>query len=189
MLVEMINQQGADGTTEPTVFGPFHVEGAPRREMGESIASDTSAPALTFTGVVRDLDGQPIEGAELDVWQNAPNGLYDVQDADVEGMDMRGRFVTGPDGRYAFDTIRPIAYKIPDDGPVGKMVEQAGRHPWRPAHTHVMLSADGYKRVITHLFDAASDYLDSDIVFGVRESLIADMSGDTLSYDFVLEPA
>ena len=189
MLVEMINQDGAEGTTEPTVFGPFHVEGAPAKAMGESIAGDgETGQRLAFRGAVKDLDGRPVEGAELDVWQTASNGLYDVQDESQPPMNMRGRFTTGADGRYEFVTVRPIAYTIPGDGPVGDMLRATGRHNWRPAHTHVMIGAPGYKTVITHLFDEHSDHLDSDAVFGVRESLVVDMSGD-VEYDFVLEPA
>lgn len=189
MLVEMVNQDGAAGTTEPTVFGPFHVEGAPYREMGDSIViDDDTGPVLTFSGIVRDLDGNPLEGAELDVWQTATTGFYDVQDENQTPMNMRGRFVTGPDGTYSFQTVRPVAYPIPGDGPVGAMLNATGRHNWRPAHTHVMVTIPGYKSVITHLFDAGSDYLDSDAVFGVRDSLVVDMSGPTVAYDFVLEP-
>lgn len=190
MLIEMINQDGAPGTTDPTVFGPFHVPGAPARQMGDSVViDDDPGELLTFTGVVRDLEGNPLDGAELDVWQTASNGMYDVQDPNQTPMNMRGRFTTGPDGRYEFRTARPIAYRVPDDGTVGDMLELLGRHVWRPAHTHVVVTVPGYKTIITHLFDSESDYLDSDVVFGVRESLIADMSGEVVTYDFVLEPA
>ena len=188
MLVEMINQHGAEGTTDPTVFGPFHVEGAPERAMRDSIiVDDDPGPRVTFRGAVRDLDGNPVDGAELDVWQTASNGFYDVQDDGQTPMNLRGRFTTGADGAYEFVSVRPVAYPIPGDGPAGAMLRATGRHNWRPAHTHVMVSAPGHKTVITHLFDAASDYLDSDAVFGVRDSLVVDMSGDTVDYDFVIE--
>jgi hydroxyquinol 1,2-dioxygenase len=189
MLVEMINQEGAEGTTDPTVFGPFHVEGAPMRKMGESIViDDDPGPRVTFRGSVRDLQANPINGAEIDVWQTASNGLYDVQDPEQTPMNLRGRFVTGVDGRYKFVSVRPVAYPIPGDGPTGDMLRATGRHNWRPAHTHVMVTAPGYKTIITHLFDAQSDYLDSDAVFGVRGSLVVDMSGDEVEYDLVVEP-
>ena len=190
MLVEMINQQGAVGTTDPTVFGPFHVAGAPMMQMGDSIlVDDDPGPELTFRGTVRDLDGQLLDGAELDVWQGATNGLYNVQDPDQSALNLRGRFTTGPDGAYAFRTVRPVAYPVPGDGPVGAMLRANGRHNWRPAHTHVVISAPGYKTVITHLFDRDSDYLDSDTVFGVRDSLVVDMSSGVVEFDFVLQPA
>jgi len=188
-LVEMIDQRGAPGTTEPTVLGPFHVEGAPRREMGDSIViDDDPGPRIRFRGVVRDVAGAPVEGAELDVWQAASNGLYDVQDPDATPMNLRGRFVTGADGRYELVTVRPVPYPIPGDGPVGAMLRACGRTDVRPAHTHVRVSAKGYRQVTTLLIDAGSAHLDTDPVFAVRESLVVDMSGDTVDHDFVIEP-
>lgn len=191
MLVEMINHAGAEGSTEPTVFGPFHVEGAPQKEMGESIVKypmDTDDP-VTFRGTVRNLDGDPIDGAQLDVWSTASNGLYDVQDAEQAELNMRGVYTTAADGAYDIVAVRPVDYTIPGDGPAGDLLFENGRHNWRPAHMHFVVSAPGYKTVITHLFDDESNYLDSDAVFGVRESLIADMKDDVCEYDFVLGPA
>lgn len=190
MLVEMINQMGAEGTTEPTVFGPFHVEGATRREMGDSIVVDPmdADEPLTVLGEVRSLGGGPIEGATLDVWQAASNGFYDVQDSSQTPLNMRGIFTTGADGRYEVRTVRPVSYPVPDDGPAGALLDATGRHNWRPAHVHFMVSAPDHKTVITHLFDSQSDFLDSDVVFGVRDSLIVDMNGGRCDYDFVLEP-
>ncbi len=189
MLVEMINHDGAEGSTEPTVFGPFHVEGAPHREMGDSIIVDSMADdhEVTYVGRVLGLDGAPIEGATLDVWETASNGFYDVQDGDQTPMNMRGIFTTGSDGRYEIEGVRPVPYQIPGDGPAGDLLFENGRHNWRPGHMHFVVSAPGHKTVITYLFDAASDYLGSDAVFGVRDSLVVDMSGDRCEYDFVLE--
>ncbi len=190
MLVEMINQKGAEGTTDPTVFGPFHVPDAPMLQMGDSIlVDDDPGSQLTFRGTVRDLDGNVLDGAELDVWQGASNGLYNVQDVNQSDINLRGRFLTGADGSYEFRTVRPVAYPVPEDGPVGSMLRANGRHNWRPAHTHVVVSAPTYKTVITHLFDRESEYLDSDTVFGVRDSLVVDMTAGTVDYDFVLERA
>lgn len=191
MLVEMINHAGAEGTTEPTVFGPFHVGGAPRMEMGESIVKypmDNDEPVM-FRGTVKDLQGEPIEGAELDVWSTASNGLYDVQDAEQAELNMRGIFTTGTDGVYDIAAVRPVAYPIPGDGPAGDLLFENGRNNWRPGHMHFVVSAPGHKTVITHLFDDQSDHLDSDAVFGVRESLIANMNDGVCEYDFVLGPA
>lgn len=188
MLVEMVNQRGAEGTTDPTVFGPFHLPGAPDKQMGDSIViSDPGGEPRTFRGTVRDLDGAPLDGVLLDVWQGASNGLYDVQDPDAPEWNMRGRFTTGQDGTYSFVTSRPVAYPIPDDGPVFGMLMAAGRHNFRPGHTHVVLSKPGYKTIITHVFDRDSKYLDSDAVFGVRDSLVIDMSQPVVEFDFVLE--
>lgn len=189
MLVEMINHGAAEGSTEPTVFGPFHVEGAPHREMGDSIIVDPMDDdhMVTFSGRVLGLDGSPIEGATLDVWSTASNGSYDVQDDSQTPMNMRGIFTTGSDGRYEIVGIRPVPYQIPGDGPAGDLLFENGRHNWRPGHMHFVVAAPGHKTVITQLFDAASDYLDSDAVFGVRDSLVVDISGDRCEYDFVLE--
>ena len=189
MLVEMINHVAAEGSTEPTVFGPFHVDGAPRRAMGDSIIVDSMEDdrEVTFAGRVLGLDGNPIEGATLDVWETASNGYYDVQDGSQTPMNIRGIFTTGSDGAYEIKGIRPVPYQIPGDGPAGDLLFENGRHNWRPGHMHFVVGAPGHKIVITHLFDAASDYLDSDAVFGVRDSLIVDMRGDCCNYDFVLE--
>jgi hydroxyquinol 1,2-dioxygenase len=189
MLVEMINQDAADGTTEPTVFGPFHLDGAPPKDFGDSIVATGDGERLVLRGTVRNLDGEAIAGATLDVWEVGANGLYDVQDPKVQGMNLRGVFTTDEEGRYELRTVRPIDYTIPDDGPVGKLLAAASRHPWRPAHIHVVASAPGYKTVTTHAFDAKSAYLDSDAVFGVRESLIVDMEGGEAVFDVVLDRA
>ncbi|MFT7475408.1 MAG: protocatechuate 3,4-dioxygenase beta subunit [Verrucomicrobiales bacterium] len=191
MLIEMINHQAEAGSTEPTVFGPFHVDNAPRKEMGGSIVIDPSDldEPVVYHGTVRDLDGNPIEGAEPDVWCTASNGFYDVQDPSQTPLNMRGIFTTGADGSYEIMAVRPVAYTIPGDGPAGELLFENGRHSWRPAHMHFVVSAEGQKTVITHLFDSESDYLDSDAVFGVRDSLIADMTGRRCEYDFVLAEA
>ena len=191
MLVEMINQQGAAGATEPTVFGPFHFDGAIERELGSTIIDDPvdEGESMVISGTVSSLDGAPIAGAIVDVWQTAANGFYSMQEPEAQNlMNARGVFHTDDQGRFEFTTVRPVKYQIPGDGPVGDMLRGSGRHNWRPAHTHFLISAPGYKDVITHLFDRDSDYLDSDAVFGVRPSLIVDMNGGSTSYDFVLEP-
>jgi protocatechuate 3,4-dioxygenase beta subunit len=191
MLVEMINHQAAEGTTEPTVFGPFHVDGAPHKAMGESIVADPSKDdeSIVFRGVIQDRDGSPIGGVELDVWSTATNGLYDVQDIGQSEMNMRGIFTTAADGAYEIVGVRPVKYPIPGDGPAGELLFANGRHNWRPGHMHFVVSAPGHETVITHLFDADSEYLDSDAVFGVRDSLVVDMNDGECRYDFVLEPA
>lgn len=197
MLVDAVNNRVPDGATETTVFGPFHVEGAPEREMGASISLDGKGEACLFEGRVLDLDGKPIENALVSVWSDNEDGFYDVQQPDIQpAFNNRGIFRTGPDGRYAFRGIKPVSYPIPDDGPVGKMLAALGRHPWRPAHMHFMLTAPGYRRVITHTFVAGDPYLISDAVFGVKGSLIvpfekvdSDREVWRCVYDFVLCPA
>jgi protocatechuate 3,4-dioxygenase beta subunit len=173
MVVDAVAHSGAENVTPSTVLGPFYVPDSPERPMGSSIVEmDGSGEPVLVSGTVRGTDGEAIEGAVLDVWQNAANGMYAVQDSGQPESNLRGRFVTGPDGRFSFWSVRPTEYAIPDDGPVGAMLRATGRHPWRPAHIHVIVSAPGLVAVTTHLFDDESAYLDSDAVFGVKPSLI-----------------
>jgi catechol 1,2-dioxygenase len=175
MLVDAINHRRPDGATENTVFGPFHVDGAPRRAMGDSISLDGKGELCLYTGRVLDLDGQPIAGATVDVWSDNADGYYDVQQpGEQPEWNNRGVFTTGADGAYRFIGIKPVSYPIPNDGPVGQMLEKVERHPWRPAHMHFLVSADGHEQIVTHIFVAGDDYLQSDAVFGVKDSLIVD---------------
>jgi hydroxyquinol 1,2-dioxygenase len=169
-LVDVVN--AAAGATESTVLGPFYVPGAPRREMGEQIGRPGDGSPTLVRGRVTGAGGHPLDGATLDVWQTAGNGLYDTQDPDQPEFNLRGVFVTGPDGLYEFRTVRPVSYPIPVDGPVGDLLRNAGRHNWRAAHIHAIVSAPGHRAVTTHVFDADNPYLASDAVFGVRDSLV-----------------
>lgn len=197
MLVDAINNRRPEGATENTVFGPFHVEDAPIRAMGDNISLDGKGDSCLFEGRVIDLNGKAIEGACVDVWSDNADGFYDVQQPYIQPQwNNRGRFYTGADGTYAFRGIKPTSYPIPDDGPVGKMLAALGRHPYRPAHMHFLVTAPGFQRLITHTFVGDDSYLTSDAVFGVKQTLIAPFepvsSGDTLwrsPFDFVLTPA
>jgi hydroxyquinol 1,2-dioxygenase len=173
MLVDALAHELPAGATESTVLGPFYVPGSPRREYGESMVIEPGAgvPAWVY-GRVLDTSGAPIAGAELDVWQNGADMLYAVQRPEAEEDHLRGRYLTRDDGTYAFVAVRPVPYPIPDDGPVGRMLAASGRHPWRPAHIHMIVRAPGYRTVTTHVFDATSEYLDSDTVFAVKPSLL-----------------
>src|SRR3954471_11012706 len=175
MVVDLLDHRKPDGATESTVFGPFHRLGAPEMPMGGNIAhrDRTGTPTLV-RGCVLDLDGKPVANALLDVWQTQTNGLYDAQDAHPDELHMRGKFRTDAEGRYLIRTVRPVNYPIPSDGPVGRMLKATGRHPWRPAHTHFVVSAEGYEPVTTHIFDRTDPYLQSDAVFAVKDSLICD---------------
>lgn len=177
MVVDLLDHRKPDGATESTVFGPFHRLGAPDLPPGGNIAQRDAVgvPALV-SGRVLDLDGKPIAGAELDVWQAQTNGLYDSQDEHPDQMHMRGKFRTDADGRYVIRTVQPVNYPIPSDGPVGAMLKATGRHPWRPAHIHFVVSADGYDPVTTHIFDRTDPYLQSDAVFAVKDRLIVDFA-------------
>jgi catechol 1,2-dioxygenase len=172
MFVDAINHEQSGATTESTVLGPFWAAGSPLREYGQSIAERGDGPPAWVSGRVLDSAGAPIAGAELDVWQNGSDRLYAVQDPDAPEHHLRGRFRSREDGSYAFLAARPSAYPIPDDGPVGRMLSATGRHPWRPAHIHIIVRAEGYQTLTTHIFDADSEYLDSDTVFAVKPSLI-----------------
>jgi hydroxyquinol 1,2-dioxygenase len=172
MLVDALANPLPEGVTESTVLGPFYSEGAPRREYGEGMAAEPAGDPAWVFGRVLSADGSPIAGAELDVWQNGDDRLYAVQRPEADEHHLRGRFTTRDDGSYAFLAVRPVPYPIPFDGPVGQMLEATGRHPWRPAHIHVIVRAPGHRTVTTHIFDADSEYLDSDAVFAVKPSLL-----------------
>lgn len=174
MLVDAINNRRPTGATENTVFGPFHVAGAPLRQMGDSINLDGKGESCLFEGRVIDIHGNPIEGAKVDVWSDNAEGFYDVQQPGIQPKwNNRGTFVTGPDGVYRFVGIKPVSYPIPNDGPVGQMLDHLGRHPYRPAHMHYLITADGYQKLVTHVFVGDDPYIESDTVFGVKNTLIA----------------
>ncbi len=196
MLVDAINNRRPAGATENTVFGPFHVADAPIRAMGDTISLDGKGEACLFEGKVIDLHGTPIEGACVDVWSDNADGFYDVQQPGIQPKwNNRGRFFTGRDGAYAFRGIKPTSYPIPDDGPVGKMLAHLGRHPYRPAHMHFLVTAPGFQKLVTHTFVGDDAYLESDAVVGVKKTLIAPFErlegADTAwrsPFDFVLTP-
>ena len=194
MLTVAMNNDKPAGCTEATVFGPFYVEGAPTFDLGEDVANGAPGVPCTVRGSVRGLDGEPVPGAEIHVWQADAEGKYDVQRAGLHDHQARGVLHANGKGQYHFRSILAEAYPIPDDGPVGDMLKATRRHPWRPAHLHFMIKAPGYETLITHVFRNGDSYLDSDAVFGVRQSLIADWvqqpDGKYLvEYDFVLAPA
>lgn len=177
MLVETINHRARGVATESTVLGPFHVVKSPARSLGADIALTGEGEACLVTGRVIGPDDEPIGGATVDVWQADADGYYDVQRAEsVPEGNLRGLFTTDPDGTFWFRTIMPRYYPIPDDGPVGALLEATGRHPYRPAHIHFLVQAEGYRPVTTHVFAADSPYLGSDAVFGVKPSLVRDFT-------------
>ncbi len=170
MLVDAINHRKPGGATETTVLGPFYVPGSSNLPMWTDIAKGLSGSPTYVHGRVLDVDGKPIAGAQLDVWQNDSEGFYDVQRPGA--VYARGKLVTDAEGRYGFRTIKPVSYPIPTDGPVGQMLLGMGRHPYRPAHVHTIVSAPGYDTVTTHVFVKGDPYLGSDAVFGVKDSLV-----------------
>ena len=202
MLVDAINNR-APGATESTVLGPFYVDDPPRAELGADISGGRHGERLYVDGTVRAADGSRLPGATVDTWHSDTEGYYDVQH-DGEAY-MRARFAADGDGRFRFWSVVPSSYAIPDDGPVGQMLQAQGRHPYRPAHVHFMIAAPGYSRLVTHLFVAGDEYLGSDAVFAVKESLVCELErhppgtapdGTVLAepyarlhYDFVLAEA
>lgn len=177
MLVETINGDRVQGATESTVLGPFHMTESPVRELGDDIDLVGGAEPCVVSGRVRSADGTPLPGAVLDVWQADDQGFYDVQQPDEQPAgNGRGLFTADTEGRFWFRTCVPAPYPIPTDGPVGDLLRATGRHPYRPAHIHFIVSAEGHVPVTTHIFVAGSDYLDSDAVFAVKQSLVQDFA-------------
>ena len=175
MLVDSINNRKPGTATESTVLGPFHVSNAPRYANGANICLDGKGEQTLVSGTVKDTEGKPIAGALLDVWQANEDGFYDVQQKGVQpDMNLRGVFTTDAEGKFWFRSAKPRHYPIPNDGPVGQLLEHLGRHPNRPAHLHFIVGAEGFRPVTTHIFTPDCPYLHSDAVFGVKQSLVAD---------------
>ncbi|WP_282027870.1 dioxygenase [Ruegeria faecimaris] len=169
-LVDMLHS--SPEATSSSVLGPFHVSGAPPLPFGGDMKRHYGGPVLLAEGVIRDTDGNPISGAELDIWQTAPNGMYASQDEEQDTYSFHGLMTTGEDGKYAFTTVKPVEYTVPSDGPVGDILRACGRHPWRPSHLHYIVKAPGYRSLVTEIFPDDDPYLDQDTVFGVRDDLV-----------------
>lgn len=205
MLVTAQNNRKPVGCTESTVFGPFHVEDSPVHELGDDISNGAPGEPCFVRGKVLSINGTSLPNAKIEVWQADEDGFYDVQYEGNDDHKARATLYSGPHGEYHFRSITANAYPIPHDGPVGRLLKVLGRHPWRPAHLHFMISAPGHETLITHVFRNGDEYLDSDAVFGVRSTLIADWDRHepgtapdgtsmdvpffTLDFDFVLNPA
>ncbi|GAB3943056.1 intradiol ring-cleavage dioxygenase [Kribbella albertanoniae] len=191
MLTVGLGNPASAGATESTVFGPFFVEGSPEVEIGGDIANGAPGHPCLVSGRVLNLKGEPIEGARVETWEADEDGFYDVQKSDLQGPQNRAHLITDAEGNYAFWAVKPVAYPIPDDGPVGEMLHAGGRGPMRPAHIHFMVTAPGYHRLITHVFEKGDPYLGNDAVFGVKDSLIAEFTEHpdghySVNYDLVL---
>jgi hydroxyquinol 1,2-dioxygenase len=203
MLVVQMNHRLDPRATPATVLGPFHIEGSPELGYGADMSDGLPGTPLYVHGTVRDLDGAPVAGAVLDVWQADNEGLYESQHADVDEARLRGKYRTRDDGGYCLRTVAPLGYTIPMDGPVGELISRTGISHFRPAHVHFLLAVPGFEPLITHLFQAGAEYLDSDVVFGTKAELVVEFEerepgptpdGGTLDrpwlearYDFVLQ--
>ena len=169
-LVDMVNM--VPGGTSSSVLGPFHISGAPPIPLGFDMKRHYPGEVLLAEGVVRDMSGAPIQGAAIDIWQTAPNGLYSSQDPEQDTYSFHGIQTVGADGRYAFTTVKPVSYEVPTDGPGGALLNATGRHAWRPSHLHFIVKAKGYRTLVSEIFADDDPYLDEDAVFGVREDLV-----------------
>ena len=169
-LVDMMHS--TPESTSSSVLGPFHVSNPPPLEIGGDMKRDFEGEVVVVEGRVKDMSGNPIAGAELDIWQTAPNGMYSSQDPEQDIHSFHALMTTDANGRYAFTSVRPVSYTVPDDGPVGEILRAAGRHPWRPSHLHFVVKAAGHRDLVTEVFAADDPYLDEDTVFGVREDLV-----------------
>jgi len=202
MLVVQMNHRFDDRATPATVLGPFHIEGSPELGYAGDMAVGIEGEPLYIHGTVRDLEGKPVPGAVLDVWQADADGAYEAQ-LEVDEARLRGKFASRDDGTYCVRTITPKGYTIPMDGTVGDLIGRTDISHFRPAHVHFLVTAAGYQPLITHLFEQGAQYLDSDVVFGTKEQLVVPFvrqesatapdgssSGPWTgaSYDFVLQP-
>ncbi|GAB5511398.1 MAG: intradiol ring-cleavage dioxygenase [Hyphomicrobiales bacterium] len=188
-LVDMLHSPS--GCTNSSVLGPFHILGAPELPVGGDMIGDNPGQQVVVEGHVRDTDGNPIGGANIEIWQTADNGLYSNQDSAQPEYNLRASMTTGDDGRYALSTVRPAPYLVPTDGPVGELLNASGRHAWRPSHLHFIVQADGFRSLVTEVFPSDDPYLDQDAVFGVRTDLVMEyvpgdrsaLSGDIAARD------
>jgi hydroxyquinol 1,2-dioxygenase len=204
MLVVQLNHRFGDAATPATVLGPFHIPGSPSLQYGADMSDGLPGTPLYIAGQVVGVDGEPVGGAVLDVWQADEEGLYESQLAEIDEARLRGIYTSREDGEYCVRTIAPKGYSIPMDGPVGELIGRTEISHFRPAHVHFLLSADGYEQLITHLFQAGAQYLENDVVFGTKEGLVVEFeerppgptpAGDESAtpflvahYDFVLQP-
>ncbi|MGG7566044.1 dioxygenase [Rhodovulum sp. DZ06] len=199
VLVDMLTRPVRDGESESTVLGPFYRENPPVLPNGAScvLKDFEGQETVLVEGVIRDTDGNPIEGVLVDIWEDAPNGLYENHDPEQPDYNLRGRYMTDAEGRYAFRALRPAPYPIPEDETAGELIHAMGHHPMRPGHIHFLLEKEGFGTLVSQVFDSESDYIDNDSVFAVKESLIARFEkaapehGTDLhvTFDFVLAPA
>jgi hydroxyquinol 1,2-dioxygenase len=204
MLVVQLNHRFEDAATPATVLGPFHIAGSPSMPYGGDMSDGVPGRPLFIAGRVTSVDGEPVAGAVLDVWQADEEGLYESQIAEVDEARLRATFSTREDGSYCVRTIAPKGYSIPMDGPVGALIERTEISHFRPAHVHFLIDVEGYERLITHLFQQGAEYLENDVVFGTKEGLVVAFEehepGPTpdggessepflvARYDFVLQP-
>src|SRR6202140_2507206 len=191
MLVDAMNHRFPEEATPSTVIGPFHIDDSPELAMGANVAEGLAGETCFLVGTVRDMNGKPVEGAKLDIWQADANGLYESQ-LGVDEPTLRAIFHTGADGKYVIRTIAPPGYSIPMDGTVGDLLRETDISHFRPAPIHFLISAPGYETLVTHLFKKGAKHIDSDVVFGVKDQLIVEFeklpAGKTPTGEISSEP-
>jgi protocatechuate 3,4-dioxygenase beta subunit len=203
-LVELLHDENLNLVTETNFEGPLYIPNAPERKNGDVLGIDPDGAPLFMSGRALSEDGRPITGAIVDAWQPNSKGLYDVQDPTQPEMNLRGKFRTDADGRYWFQSVVPLGYDVPSGGPSGEVLRLLGRHTWRPAHIHFMLSASGHVPLTTMTYVEGSKYIDSDTTFSVKTAIIDCKLNDdpraisergtgkpfyTTAFDFVLRRA
>ncbi|PRY92383.1 dioxygenase [Donghicola tyrosinivorans] len=199
VLVDMMTNPIEGSESESTVLGPFYRENPPVLPKGGSVILKhyDDEETVYYEGYIRDEAGNGIAGVTMDIWEDAPNGVYENLDPDQPEYNLRGRFETDENGHYAFVAVRPVPYPIPDDETAGELLRYMGHHPNRPAHMHFIISKDGYQQLISQIYDADSDWLEDDSVFAVKESLIGKFKPAApelgtklhIEFDFVLKNA
>jgi len=196
-LVDLLANRGrSKAATESSLLGPFFRDGAPEMAAGANIAHGIEGEPLMVHGSITSTDGKRVSGAQIDVWQASSSGQYDLQFDNFKGaeMNLRARFRTDADGKFNFRSVKPSSYPVPSDGPVGKMLNALGRHPFRPAHIHFIIRAPGFVTLVTALYIGGDKYIDSDVVFGSREQLVVGYRPSSspnvasIEYKFVIEP-
>jgi hydroxyquinol 1,2-dioxygenase len=204
MLVVQLNNRFSAEATPATVLGPFHIDGSPPTPFGHDMSDGLPGTPLFITGKVTDTSGKPMSSAVLDVWQADSDGYYESQIAEVDEARLRAKYQAREDGTYCIRTIAPLGYSIPMDGPVGELIGKTDISHFRPAHVHFLIDEPGHRKLITHLFQAGAQYLDTDVVFGTKDALVVEFAerppglapdGNSIgqpylhaTYDFVLEP-
>ena len=189
-LVNSLHDKRAmESSTKSSLLGPFYRQDSPTFELGQSIAVKARGPEIGIYGRITDAGGRGVPNASIEIWQPDEDGDYDLQKHDPKEMDLRGRFFTDAEGGYYLRTIRPLGYMIPMDGPVGDMIRAQKRHGFRPAHIHFLIGAPGYREVVTALYISGDDHIDSDTVFGVTDSLVAEVRPDDDASPFGSLPA
>jgi len=183
------DKRASESSTKSSLLGPFYRQDSPTFELGQSIAVKAKGPEIGIYGRIVNASGQGVPNASIEIWQPDEDGDYDLQKHDPDEMDLRGRFFTDANGCYRLRTIRPLGYMIPMDGPVGDMIRAQKRHGFRPAHIHFLIGAQGYREVVTALYIAGDDHIESDTVFGVTDSLVAEVKGDDAGSPFGNLPA